>query len=294
MAHTMAPDIAPLRPTTGTLESRGAAAAFREIQFPPTVRVAPAVRFLNLEGAHPVDIAALRELLLPVAQAIRADAYGAFAIGVITSDESVADYVEALATQFQVPMFVSDRVQDFWSHARPVGDLTQSERDTLNVISRLGGSVTSGALADEAGLEPAAAGNRLSNIEKKGYVFRIARSRKDGDLFLSPTASPQSTTEIASNQSESLRDPTSLVPMEMRDEVLAMSQKMGVALDVVVAAAWKEYILRHKDEARREVDRLGGLIRSGDTGQLTEELSSGVNERARIAADRRKRRDTKS
>lgn len=292
MAQAMAPDMAPLRPTAGTLQHRGAAAAYREKEFPPTVCQKPAIRFINLEGDFP-EVGALRELLVPLAQAIRADAYGDFALGVITSDASVADYVESLAMQFQVPMFVSDRVRDFWSHARPVGDLTQSERDTFNVICRLGGSVTSGSLADETGLEAAAAGNRLSNIQKKGYVFRIARSRKDGDLFLSPTASPQPTTETPLAEPAS-PEPTSYVPPEIRDEVLSLSRKMGVPPDAVIATAWREYILRYKDEARGEVDHLTGLIRSGSSGQLTEELSSDVDERARIAADRRRRRQATS
>ena len=41
-------------------------------------------------------------------------------------------------------------------------------------------------LADRAGIEATAAGNRLVNLVRKGYVYRWERPRREGDLFVDP------------------------------------------------------------------------------------------------------------
>ncbi len=41
-------------------------------------------------------------------------------------------------------------------------------------------------LARAISIEPTAAGNRLVNLERKGYVYRISRARRQDDLFIGP------------------------------------------------------------------------------------------------------------
>jgi len=44
--------------------------------------------------------------------------------------------------------------------------------------------VTASRFATETDLELTAAGNRLTNLARRGYVLRIPRSRRHGDEFL--------------------------------------------------------------------------------------------------------------
>jgi hypothetical protein len=281
------PDVALLRPTAGTFHDRRAAAACRDHYFPQTVAETPRVRFLNLEGAF-VEVGALQEMILPVCQGIRAGVYGKLAIGVITSDESVANFVSYLAKEYHVPLFVSNSVQEFSRYARPVGDLTQAEVETFNVVCELGGMVTSAGLAEAAGLEPAAAGNRLANVEKKGYVFRISRSRRAGDLFMAPCIEPRPAVagEAGSEPSDS-EFSEHYIPAEIRDSVVALADRQGLTPEEVVAQAWSEYFARHREELQEEFERIGKMIRSGDTQALVEYTTSDIEERAERAAKRR-------
>lgn len=282
-----ASDVAPLRPTAGTFHDRGAAAACRDQYFPRTVAETPRVRFLNLEGAF-IEIGALQEMLLPVCQGIRAGIYGKLAIGVITSDESVANFVTYLAKEHHVPLFVSNSIEEFSRHARPVGDLTQAEVETFNVVSRLGGMITSAGLAEATGLEPAAAGNRLANVEKKGYVFRISRSRREGDLFMAPSIEPR---PVAAPEAAPVSSDTEFyIPAEIRDSVAALAKRQGITPEEVVAQAWREYFGRHRKELQGEFERIGEIIRSGDTESLVEYTMSDIDERAERAAGHRTRR----
>jgi hypothetical protein len=285
-----APDVAPLRPTAGTFHDRRAAAACRDYYFPQTVAETPRVRFLNLEGAF-VEIGALQEMLLPVCQGIRAGLYGKLAVGVITSDEPVADFVSFLAKEHHVPLFVSNSVEAFSRNARPVGDLTQAEFETFDMVCGLGGVVTGAGLAEATGLEPAAAGNRLANVEKKGYVFRISRSRRAGDLFMAPCIEPRPAVagEAGSEPSDS-EFSEHYIPAEIRDSVVALAERQGLTPEEVVAQAWSEYFARHREELREEFERVGKMIRSGDTQALVEYTTGDIDERATRAAGRRKPR----
>jgi len=278
------PDIGPLRPTAGAFHDRRAAAACRDHYFPQTVAETPRVRFLNLEGAF-VEIGALQEMLLPVCQGIRAGIYGKLAIGVITSDESVANFVSYLAKEYHVPLFVSNSIEEFSRHARPVGDLTQAEVETFDVVSSLGGMVTSAGLAEATGLEPAAAGNRLANVEKKGYVFRISRSRREGDLFMAPNIEPHPAAPPQTAEAPS--DSEFYIPAEIRDSVAALAERQGLTPEEVVAQAWSEYFARHRKELQEEFERVGEMIRSGDADTLVDYATGDIDERAKRAAERR-------
>ena len=70
--------------------------------------------------------------------------------------------------------------------ARPIGDLTATERSTLELLKDVGGRATASDPADRAGIEATAAGNCLVNLVRKGYVYRCERPRREGDLFVDP------------------------------------------------------------------------------------------------------------
>lgn len=268
--QSITPEIFPVRPTASVFANRKAAAEFRDSQFPPTVADRPRVQFLNLEGAF-AETGVLQELILPVAQGIRAGAYGNFSFGVISSDPSVTAFVSFLAKEYQVPLFISDSVRGFARSPRPVGDMTPGELDTFDVVCRLG-EATGASLAAEMGLEPAAANNRLSNIERKGYVFRLSRSRREGDLFLAPCADFE-TTSSSSEVVTTAQTGDLEIPSDIRESVSALATKEGVPPEELLARAWRDYFAQHGAELRKEFQTIRGMIRSGDENALIEYLT---------------------
>ena len=82
-------------------------------------------------------------------------------------------------------MFVSSSTTDL-SQAEAVGGLTGKDRETLDFVLQVGGTVTATEMARTLGVEQTTAGNRLVSLHKKGYLQRIARSHPIGDLFVDP------------------------------------------------------------------------------------------------------------
>lgn len=283
-------DIGPLRPTAG---DRGAAAEFRDRYFPPTVSDPPRVRMLNLEGSF-VEAGALQEMILPVVQGIRAGVYGNLALGVITSDPPLVDMLSGLAERHGVPLFLANSVADAFSDPRPVGDLTPADHETFTWVCNLGGAVTSAEVSRASGMEPAATTNRLTNVSRKGYVFRIARSRREGDLFQAPcmkvhAEGPADLPGAEANAGEA----EYYIPAEIRESVAALAQQQGTTPEELVAAAWRAYLAEHGQELREQFDHVGEMIRSGDTDTLVEYTSSDVDEQAEHAARRARSRRRK-
>jgi DNA-binding MarR family transcriptional regulator len=86
-----------------------------------------------------------------------------------------------------LPLYIADPPStSSVAHAAPAGWLTKTERDTLELLGQMGGRVAVSDFAAHASLEVTAAGNRLGNLAKRGYVNRVARSRREGDEFVSP------------------------------------------------------------------------------------------------------------
>ena len=69
----------------------------------------------------------------------------------------------------------------------------------------------------------AAAGNRLANVVKKGYIFRIERSRPQGDLFITPSMEPQPS--APPDVIEEPSDGEVHIPAEIRDSVAALAKR---------------------------------------------------------------------
>lgn len=127
----------------------------------------------------------LQDLILPLGERVRSGLSGPLKLVVRTHDQGAADFVRYLAREHRIPIFVSLSGQGL-DQAQPVGELSGTEHTTLNLMLGLGGRVTASGLADAIGIESTAAGNRLTNLAEKGYIYRIGRSRRYGDVFIDP------------------------------------------------------------------------------------------------------------
>ena len=128
---------------------------------------------------------ALQELVLPLAQRIRGGEHGTLCLVISTADPGVADFIQYMAQVHQLPLYLSPSPFDLRAGA-PVGDLTSTERDTLDTVNVLGGQVTASRLAETEGIAPSAATNRLVNLGREGYLVRQQRGRREGDVYHEP------------------------------------------------------------------------------------------------------------
>lgn len=272
-------------PPTEAFRDPWQAARWRD-EHSPTATPGMRFAFVNLANVSAnlnldVGVRALHEMLLPMSRAIKTGAYGSLALGVISADEAVLSYVSYLAKEHGVPLFVSTSTVAPEQSARPVGELTPGDVETLERVRALGGRVTSAELAKETGLEPAAAGNRLSNVEKKGYLFRLQRPRNQGDLFVDPrhvgdVPETTSTTEAA----------PVYIPAEIRAELEAVAAEHGRSPADVLANVWRAYFHAHLDEIDEEAARVDAMLEADDDDGLLEYTTADVAERAAAAARR--------
>ena len=136
---------------------------------------------------------ALKELILPLAQRIRGGEHGTVRLVISTPNSGVADFIRYMAQVHQLPLYLSPSPFDL-QECTPVGDLTNTERSTLDTIITLGGRVTASSLATKEGIKPSAATNRLVKLDREGYLVRQPRGRRKGDVYIEP----RSATPIAS------------------------------------------------------------------------------------------------
>jgi len=279
-------DIAPLRPTASAFQNRAAAAEFIETNFPPTASPQPRVRLINLEGKY-LEVGALVEMILPITQGIRAGTYGNLAFGVIASDEHVGNAVTALAEMHQVPLFISRTVDHAFDDPKPIGALTQADEDTFQMLCQLGGAATSADMAQAKGIEPAAATNRLTNIVKKGYIFRVSRSRREGDLFVAPCLRHDIHAKaVPTDLPVAKREDEVQLPAEVRDSVLQLAREQGKTPEQVLGEAWKAYFRQNREALQQEFKKVGELIRSRDTEALVDYMLPDLDARAKEAEHR--------
>ncbi len=168
-----------------SLGIREEATEFRDANFPPRAMSQPTAAVIDFSGMPTANPGRIRELVLPVAQGIRGGLYGPMVLFVSTADDGLADFVNDMAVANDVGLFWST-TSDNLEEAKPLGDLTTTERATLELLKHLGGQATAAQLGERAGIEATAAGNRLVNLVKKGYLYRFERTRREGDLFVDP------------------------------------------------------------------------------------------------------------
>jgi hypothetical protein len=183
----------------------------------------PTAFAIDLEGIY-LSPGALRELLVPLGKASRAGTYGALAVVICTSDSGTVEVARALAVAEHLALYAAPSPRRL-AEAQPLAPLTPTERETLEVLRRLGGNVTVATFARETGLAPSAATNRLVNVAEKGLVHRTERSRRQGVLFEDPRAATPG-------------DPW---PEELERELEVYAKVTGASPHDLLVAAWSEF-----------------------------------------------------
>ena len=271
-------DFALVRPWTTAFKERDDAAAWRKAVFPATVSKNCRIRVINFEGSRP-EIGAVEEMILQVGQGIKSGAYGQLTLGIVSSDEPIVHYAVSLAREHNFPLFVAPQLDNPLESSEPVGKLTSGEISTLETVQELGGRVKSSELAKALDIELAAAGNRLAKLEKKGYLLRIPQSPREGDIYVDPRQALRVFRSLEGNHELS-----GYIPVEIKDAVTELAQKLGRTPHEVVGEVWRDFFVRHKEELGQHFLRIGKLFDAGDQDRLAEELGTDLDDWAEQAA----------
>lgn len=144
----------------------------------------PQVLVLDLAGIA-FTPSTLQELIVPFTQRIRGGEHGTVRLIISTTDPGVGDFIRYVAQVHELPLYLSPSPFDL-RQATPVGDLTITEKCTLDTVILLGGQVTASRLAATEGIKPSAATNRLVRLDREGYLVRQPRGRREGDVYIEP------------------------------------------------------------------------------------------------------------
>lgn len=172
--------------TGGILADLDRTVELRDRQLPPTALHGLTTVVLDLSGMTPTP-GPLRELILTLGQRVRGGVYGTTKLIVATPDPAVAEMVDLLAGAHGLSLYlaVSSNEEDV-RDAKPAGDLTLTEQQTLSGLMAFGGRATVASFADHLGIEPTAVNNRFANLDRKGYIHRHKRARRAGDVYFDP------------------------------------------------------------------------------------------------------------
>lgn len=168
-------------------------------RFMPVQRASvPTIGILHLGDLRPTP-SVLRQLIVPIGEDIRDGRYGLFSFVVSSSDGATRQVIGDIAAANSLPVFITSSPAHL-EEAVPAGVLTANERGTLDTVFRAGGTVTVAEIAKVNDLEQTTAGNRLVNLQRKGYLQRIERPHPEGDQFVDPRTGPSTVagTTIAS------------------------------------------------------------------------------------------------
>jgi hypothetical protein len=278
------------RPPTAVYPDRHQMAQYREREFPPTATDWERVFCINLEGGF-FSPGALMEMIVPIGQAIRGGVYGSAALVVVSSDDGTVAFLEALAQKHELPIFLSRSADSPLSDARPVGALTTAEMETYGLIRSAGGEVTSSGVADLAGIEVNAAVNRLSALARKGYVHRVARSRREGDAYvdLLSAAEQSVAASITDTQPVSTSTEEFTIPQDIREAIRTVATVQGSNPGEVLLRAWQEFLDRHRDVLDVDSKEVRRMLKENDQEGLAAYANRHNRERAKQAASRIKR-----
>lgn len=139
---------------------------------------------LDLNDVHPT-VGVLDAYLRTLATDVKAGLYGESAIVVSTRDAAVRRYVEMVAAQEDLPIYVSPTTTSFaLIQAQPGAKLTETEQQTLRRIMDLGGVVDARVVAKELKLRHTTALNRLNSLVSKGLLFKRRRPGRRTDLYV--------------------------------------------------------------------------------------------------------------
>jgi hypothetical protein len=286
---TLSVELRRSRPPTAVYPDRHEVAQYREQEFPATAAGWLRVFVINLEGGFFAP-GALKDMILPVAQAIRSGAYGSAVLAVVSSDDGTVEFLEALAERHDLPLFILPFPDAPLSAARPVGALTTTETQTLTLLRRDGGEVTSSRVASLAGIELNAAVNRLSGLVRKGYIHRVSRPRREGDAFIDPLLAAEHRGSMTSHPHGIPASGGDFdVPEDVRAGVRMLAAMQGSEPGELLLQAWQEFIARHQDVLAAESEQVREMLRKGDVEGLTSYANRYARERAEEASSRLKR-----
>ena len=254
------PSLRVLAPATGgVVDDPQKMEEFRSTWFALSGVGAPTVAVVNLDGRF-LTIAALYELVVPLGQAVRAGTYGELSIVFASSDPGTRDTIKAIATQYELPLFVAPGA-DRLAEATAVGPLTRGEEETLSLMRRLGGRVTVAQVARVTGLDQSAVANRLNAVTNKHFAYRVERPKSAGHLYIAPWVALD----------EDAADPTSAdfnVPRDVREDVRALAELQGRAPDDVIAEAVRVFLDQHRESVHREHNDVAQMMRENDVEGL--------------------------
>jgi DNA-binding Lrp family transcriptional regulator len=189
--------------TGGVLHDLDRAIELRDKSLPPTALEGQTTIVLDL-GGMTLTPGPLQELILTLGRRMKGGVYGATKLILATPDVALAKMIELLAGAYELPLYIaaSSDEKDIQT-ARPVGQLTTTDRETLAELMALGGRATVASLAERIGIEPTAVNNRLANLDRKGYLYRYPRPRRTGDVYVDPRLIPED--RLVSPSTEALR-----------------------------------------------------------------------------------------
>lgn len=155
------------------------AVQLRDSSFPLSTSV-PTIGVIDFGTSVPTP-GVLYEWVVPLGRRARGDA--GFTLIVSSADPATRQMVSFVAAANAIPMYVTGSLEDI-ENAEPAGDVTVTELETLELLHRVGGTLSASDFGERVGIEATTAGNRLVSLAKKGYVHRFERSRREGDLFV--------------------------------------------------------------------------------------------------------------
>ena len=244
-----------------------------------TVSADPWVLVLDLEGRL-LEAGALYELVVPLGNAIRERRQGQYALVVATRDEPTIDVLRSLAVRHDLPLYIAPR-KDALDAARPAVDLTPSRAAIFQAVSRVG-VATVAAVAKSVGVGHTSVSNTLSALADEGLLFRREGSGRRGHEYWHPNAAIPAGADMSHPPVDNLP-----LPRPLLEDVAAAAGAAGRPAADLLADAWREYQLSHRDDLAAQYKRVAGLVRGGDRDGLREALSS----RARVKAERAARRE---
>lgn len=274
MAELLAEPFAPKFPPTAAWWDRDVADAFAQTAYEPR-RGEWWVLPLVLQGAQ-WEIGSA-DLILQPASAIPSGAFGNVSCVVVASDSHLKNYVRVVAMNSGAPIWISDSWSDYIHRAEPAGPLTESERETLEALRERGGEATASQIAEQLQLEPAAAGNRLAGLERKGFVFRQRRSKREGDLFLVPLFTEPSRPAAPPTPTNATAAVTLELPAAILDEVRRRAQAENISEEVLLARAWISYLNENKGEVAAQQKVLQDLGDDDYVRATSPDLSEAVD-----------------
>jgi hypothetical protein len=211
-------------PTSGVWSNKQVADESRRGIGTPAGTRTPVVYMVDLTDVQPT-VEVLEGYLLPLAQDIKLGKYGqSSSLVVSTRNPSIRHFVELLAVQHSLPIFLAESTSPLQlAEAQPAGHLTATEQETLDAVAAFGGRVQASQVATRLRLQHTAATNRLVSLAGKGYLYRVSRPGRAGDMFLDPRV-PGLETSV-NNVLAALKDTTSREEYERTERLLRRTLK---------------------------------------------------------------------